>query len=302
MGADMDDMSIGDKRATPRVVLLCGGLGTRMREETEYRPKPMVEVGGRPLLWHIMKLYAEHGLNEFVCALGYRGDVVKRYFLDYHALRSDVTISLASGTVEYATREAEDWRVTLVDTGESSMTGARVKRVEHELGDSDVFMCTYGDGLADVDIQRLLAFHRSHGRMATVTGVIPPSRFGELVSDGPVVTRFAEKPVGNERISGGFFVFDRAVLDLLSTDSACVLEREPLEALANDGQLCVYQHDGYWQPADTLRDVEHLRKLWDNGHAPWRVWDGRGTMPAESTGARRRRSDAPEVLLPSPLR
>ena len=298
----MDDMSVGDQPATPRVVLLCGGLGTRMREETEYRPKPMVQVGGRPLLWHIMKLYAEHGLNEFVCALGYRGDVIKRYFLDYHALRSDVTISLASGTVEYATRETEDWRVTLVDTGETSMTGARVKRVEHELGDSDVFMCTYGDGLADVDIQRLLAFHRSHGRMATVTGVIPPSRFGELVFDGSVVTRFAEKPVGNERISGGFFVFNREVLDLLSTDPGCVLEREPLEALASDGQLCVYQHDGYWQCADTLRDVEHLRKLWDSGHAPWRVWDGRGTMPAESTSARRRRSDAPELLLASPLR
>lgn len=268
-----------------------------MREETEYRPKPMVTVGGRPLLWHIMKLYSAHGFNEFVCALGYRGEVIKRYFLDYRALLSDVTISLASGTVEYATREVEDWRVTLVDTGEGSMTGARVKRVEHELGDAEVFMCTYGDGLADVDIQRLLAFHRSHGRLATVTGVIPPSRFGELILDGPVVTSFAEKPAGGERISGGFFVFDRDVLDRLSVDPACVLEREPLETLARDGQLCVYQHDGYWQCADTLRDVEHLRKLWDEGSPPWRVWDDRraGSVPP-AAHARRRRTDVLELL------
>src|SRR5512142_3260889 len=155
-------MALDEQPVPPRVVVLCGGLGTRMREETEYRPKPMVEVGGRPLLWHIMKLYAAHGLTEFVCALGYRGDVIKRYFLDYHALRSDVTLSLARGTVEYATREAEDWRVTLVDTGEQSMTGARVKRVEHELGDSEVFLCTYGDGLSDVDITALLRFHQEH--------------------------------------------------------------------------------------------------------------------------------------------
>lgn len=296
-------VSLDDHPALPRVVLLCGGLGTRMREETEYRPKPMVEVGGRPLLWHIMKLYAAHGFNEFVCALGYRGDVIKRYFLDYHALRSDVTISLASGTVEYAAREAEDWRVTLVDTGESSMTGARVKRVEHELGGSDLFMCTYGDGLSDVDIQGLLAFHRSHGRLATVTGVMPPSRFGELVSDGSVVTRFAEKPHGGERISGGFFVFDREVLERLSVDPGCILEREPLEALARDRQLCVYSHDGFWQCADTIRDVEHLRKLWDGGSPPWRVWDDRRPPgPAVQSGHRRRRVDALELVVSSARR
>ena len=258
-----------------------------MREETEYRPKPMVEVGGRPLLWHIMKSYAAFGFNEFVCCLGYRGDVIKRYFLDYHALRSDVTVSLRDGQVRYATGEVEDWQVSLVDTGEQSMTGARVKRVEHMLGDGDVFMCTYGDGLADVDLAQLLAFHRAHGRLATVTGVHPPSRFGELVTDGKRVSAFSEKPAGGPRISGGFFVFDRAVLERLSPDPACVLEREPLESLAADGQLCLYAHDGFWQCADTVRDVELLRTLWDSGHAPWRTWDDRAPGATAPHGSRR---------------
>ncbi len=270
-----------------------------MREETEYRPKPMVEVGGRPLLWHIMKIYAAAGFSEFVCALGYRGDVIKRYFLDYHALRSDVTVSLAKGTVEYATGEVEDWRVSLVDTGEDSMTGARVKRVEQMLGDSDVFMCTYGDGVADIDIRRVLDFHRSHGRLATVTGVRPPSRFGELVTDGHVVTRFAEKPADGPRISGGFFVFDRAVMERLSPDSTCVLEREPLEELAADGELCVYPHDGFWQCADTVRDIELLRKLWDGGGAPWRVWEDRRSPAEYGPHPRRRASDAIASLISS---
>ena len=246
-----------------------------MREETEYRPKPMVEVGGRPLLWHIMKSYSAHGFRDFVCCLGYRGDVIKRFFLDYHALRCDLTVALGTGTVEYATRALEDWRVSLVDTGEHSMTGARVKRIEHMLGDAEYFMCTYGDGLADVDFTTLLEFHRAHGRLATVTGVHPPSRFGELVTDGLQVGRFSEKPEGGSRISGGFFVFNREVLDRLSPDPACVLEREPLERLAADGELCVYAHDGFWQCADTVRDVELLRGLWDRGEAPWRVWDDR---------------------------
>jgi glucose-1-phosphate cytidylyltransferase len=290
-------MSLDGHLAAPRVVLLCGGLGTRMREETEYRPKPMVEVGGRPLLWHIMKGYAAHGFNEFVCCLGYRGDVIKRYFLDYHALRSDVTVSLATGRVEYDTGEVEDWRVSLVDTGQESMTGARVKRVEHMLGDSDVFMCTYGDGVADIDINRLVEFHRAHGRLATVTGVHPPSRFGELVTDGNTVERFSEKPAGGPRISGGFFVFSREVLERLSADPSCVLEREPLEGLAADGELCVYPHDGFWQCADTVRDVELLRNLWDRGDAPWRIWDDRRPVGGgeETSGGRhpaRRASDS----------
>jgi glucose-1-phosphate cytidylyltransferase len=266
-----------------------------MREETEYRPKPMVEIGARPLLWHIMKGYAAHGFNEFVCCLGYRGDVIKRYFLDYHALRSDVTVSLANGSVEYATGEVEDWRVSLIDTGQSSMTGARVKRAEHVLGDCDVFMCTYGDGLSDVDATELLAFHRSHGRLATVTGVRPPSRFGELISEGPLVSRFAEKPEGGARISGGFFVFAREVLERLSPDPGCTLEREPLEKLAADGELCVYPHDGFWQCADTVRDVELLRELWERGEAPWRVWDDRWPGGPVSAHPARRATDAPKL-------
>jgi glucose-1-phosphate cytidylyltransferase len=273
----------------PKVVILCGGLGTRMREETEYRPKPMVEVGGRPLLWHIMKIYAAAGLRDFVCCLGYRGSMIKQYFLDYRALRSDMTVELSTGDVRYGDHDVEDWAVTLVDTGEHSMTGARVKRVERHLDGSDLFLCTYGDGVADLDVGRLVAFHRSHGRLATVTGVRPPSRFGELVRDADVVRSFSEKPTGAGLVSGGFFVFDRRVLDRLSADPACVLEREPLERLAEDGELRVYVHDGYWQCADTVRDVDVLRVLWDSGEAPWRIWDGRrGAAP---TGDQRRRAD-----------
>jgi glucose-1-phosphate cytidylyltransferase len=279
----------------PKVVLLCGGLGTRMREETEYRPKPMVEVGGKPMLWHIMKLYAAHGLTDFVCCLGYRGTMIKQYFLDYHAMRSDLTVSLATGDVRYETPDVEDWTVSLVDTGEHSMTGARVKRVERHLGDSDLVLVTYGDGVADIDITKLIAFHREHGRLATVTGVHPPSRFGELVSDGETVTRFAEKPAGESIVSGGFFVFDRAVFDRLSPDPSCVLEKEPLEGLAADGELAVYRHDGFWQCADTVRDVEHLRSLWDTGRAPWRVWDDRRRDAGEHPG--RRQDDRLEALL-----
>ena len=279
----------------PKVVLLCGGLGTRMREETEFRPKPLVEVGGKPLLWHIMKLYSAHGFNDFVCCLGYRGSMIKQYFLEYHALSSDMTVSLASGDVHYARRDVEDWTVSLVDTGDESMTGARVKRVANHLGDSDVFMVTYGDGVADIDVADLLDFHRSHGRLATVTGVHPPSRFGELVHDGSEVSRFAEKPASDGLISGGFFVFDRAVLDRISSDPSCVLEREPLEGLAADGELQVYRHDGFWQCADTVRDVELLRSLWDRGEAPWRVWDDRREQTDHHPG--RRAGDQVEALL-----
>ncbi|MEA2404318.1 MAG: glucose-phosphate cytidylyltransferase [Thermoleophilaceae bacterium] len=276
-------------------MLLCGGLGTRMREETEYRPKPMVEVGGKPLLWHIMKIYGAHGLTDFICCLGYRGQMIKQYFLDYHALSSDVTVSLASGSVEYARREVEDWNVSLVDTGESSMTGARVKRVERFVGDSDVFMVTYGDGLADIDVEALLDFHRSHDKLATVTGVHSPARFGELVNDGVHVSSFGEKPMSDSLINGGFFVFDRAALDRISADPACVLEREPLEGLAADGELCVFRHDGFWQCADTVRDVDLLRSLWDGGDAPWRSWDDRREQTELNPG--RRAGDRVEELL-----
>jgi glucose-1-phosphate cytidylyltransferase len=284
-----------DRPDAPKVVLLCGGQGTRMREETEYRPKPMVEVGGKPLLWHIMKIYAAHGIGDFICCLGYRGAMIKQYFLDYHALRSDVTVSLASGNVEYARREVEDWTVSLVDTGERSMTGARVKRVERFIGDDDVFMVTYGDGVGDIDVTALLDFHRSHGKLATVTGVRPPSRFGELVHEGDHVTSFDEKLAGDQLISGGFFVFDRTVLDRLSPDPACILERAPLEGLARDGQLAVYRHDGYWQCADTVREVEVLREMWDRGDAPWRIWDDR--VADSEVHPARRAGDQVEALL-----
>jgi glucose-1-phosphate cytidylyltransferase len=290
-------MSLDGQLPVPRVVLLCGGLGTRMREETEHRPKPMVEVGGRPLLWHIMKIFGAHGFNDFVCCLGYRGDAIKRYFLDYHALSSDVTVELASGKIQYSKRDVEQWTVSLIDTGETSMTGARVKRVEDQLGDANVFICTYGDAVADIDIGALLRFHRSHGRLATVTGVHPPSRFGEFVLDGDEVRRFTEKPLTDSLISGGFFVFERAVLDYLSPDPGCVLEREPLEALAADGELRVYRHDGFWQCADTVRDVELLRGLWGCGDAPWRVWDDRVAQADPSPG--RRAADHVEALLRS---
>jgi glucose-1-phosphate cytidylyltransferase len=284
-----------NRHNAPKVILLCGGQGTRMREETEYRPKPMVEVGGKPLLWHIMKTYAAHGIGDFICCLGYRGAMIKQYFLDYHALSSDVTVALATGTVGYARRDVEDWNVSLVDTGEHSMTGARVKRVEHYIGDDDVFMVTYGDGLADIDVSALLDFHRSHGKLATVTGVRPPSRFGELVHDGHDVTSFDEKLGGDQLISGGFFVFDRAVLDRLSPDPSCILERAPLEGLARDGELAVYRHDGFWQCADTVREVELLREMWDRGDAPWRIWDDRVADSDLHPG--RRAGDQVEALL-----
>ncbi len=269
-----------------KVVILCGGQGTRMREETEYRPKPMVEVGGRPLLWHIMKIYAAAGLTDFVCCLGYRGAMIKQYFLEYRSLAADVSVNLRSGDVAYHSSESEDWNVTLVDTGDDSMTGARLKRVAHHLP-GDLFLCTYGDGLADIDVAAALEFHRSHGKLATLTGVHPPSRFGEIVHDRTQVARFAEKPVGASLVSGGFFVFDRRVLDRISLDAGCVLEREPLEGLARDGELMVYEHGGFWQCADTVRDVELLRGLWDGGRAPWRVWDDRAAAVAPSPLRRR---------------
>lgn len=259
-----------------------------MREETEFRPKPMVEIGGQPILWHLMKGFAAHGLREFVLCLGYRGATIKQYFANYHLLNSELTLELGSGGVEVGRGHREDWRVTLADTGDTAMTGARVKRVERYLAADEHFVCTYGDGLADVDVNALLAFHRSHGKLATVTGVRPPARFGRLVLDGDSVTAFAEKPADEAGlISGGFFVFDRRVLDRLRADPDCVLEREPLEGLARDGELRVYRHDGFWQPADTLRDVEALRALWDRGDAPWRTWDDRCGLVRLPYGSRR---------------
>jgi glucose-1-phosphate cytidylyltransferase len=255
------------------VVILCGGLGTRMRDETEFRPKPMVEIAGRPILWHIMKIYAHFGHDAFVLSLGYKGEVIRQYFMNYDAWTRDVTVRLGPDPrVSFHGPTPETWTVTLADTGASAMTGARVKRIERYI-DGDTFMLTYGDGVANIDIPRLLAFHRAHGRIATVTGVRPPSRFGELVTDGARVVEFSEKPSISQGgyVNGGFFVFNRAVFDYFSDDDGCVLEREPLERLAKDHQLEMYRHDGYWQCMDTPRDLQHLHEAWQLG-APWKVW------------------------------
>jgi glucose-1-phosphate cytidylyltransferase len=254
-----------------KAVILAGGVGSRLSEETTVRPKPMVEIGDKPILWHIMKSYAAHGLSDFVICLGYKGYVIKEWFANYALHTSDVTFDLRSGDMEVHHSTTEPWRVTLVETGEATMTGGRLKRVLPYVGD-ETFCFTYGDGLSDVDIPRLLEFHASHGRAATVTGVRPPSRFGELVVDGPAVQRFSEKPVETGHINGGFFAFKRRFLDFLDDDDACVLERGPLEQAAATGELMMFEHAGYWQCMDTYRDLVKLEEAWNSGRAPWRTW------------------------------
>jgi glucose-1-phosphate cytidylyltransferase len=254
-----------------KVVILAGGMGTRLAEETEVRPKPMVEVGGRPLLWHIMKHYSHYGFNEFAVALGYKGEVIKRYFLDYARLNSSFSVHLASGKVMCRHECKEDWTVHLVDTGLNTITGGRIRRLAPMLREH-TFMMTYGDGVANVDIGRLVRFHKEHGRLATVTGVRPPARFGGLVFKGDEVVRFTEKPQAGEGwINGGFFVLEPEVLDYIDGDHTH-FEREPLERLAAEGQLMCYRHDDFWQCVDTLRDLRLLESLWAGGSPPWRVW------------------------------
>ena len=256
----------------PKVVILCGGLGTRLREETEYRPKPMVEIGGRPVLWHLMKLFAHHGMTEFVLCAGYRGQMIKDYFLNYEARNSDLTVTLGDheSVRFHGTHLETGWEVTVADTGETTQTGGRVKRVERYL-DGDTFIVTYGDGLADVDISALLAHHHAHGKLATLTTTRPLSRFGIVdLDDQQVVQRFREKPQADDWVSSGFFVFQREVLDGLDPD--CVLERAPLERLAAANELVAYRHDGFWQPMDTYREFLMLNEMWDSGTAPWAVW------------------------------
>ena len=253
------------------VVILAGGLGTRLREETAFRPKPMVEIGGRPILWHIMKIYDHFGFRRFVLPVGYLGDVIKAYFLSYADRHADFTVDTLSGKLIRHDNPPESWRVTVVDTGPDTMTGGRVRRVGGYLPGR--FMVTYGDGVADVPIDRLLAFHEAHGRLATLTAVRPPSRFGALGLDGDRVVEFSEKSQAEAGwINGGFFVFEHAVLDYLA-DDATVLERDPLEALARNGQLMAYRHHGFWEPMDTERDRNHLLNLWAEGTAPWKVWN-----------------------------
>ena len=255
-----------------KVVLLAGGLGSRLSEETQVRPKPMVEIGGHPILWHIMMLYSRHGLTDFIVCLGYKGYFIKEYFANFVLHRSDVTVDLVDNRIEYDRREdVPPWRVTLVDTGPDTMTGGRLKRVGRLLGD-EPFCMTYGDGVSDVDIGELVAFHRSHGRQATLTAVRPPGRYGATVIEGDRVTRFEEKPAGDGGyINGGFFVLSPDVLDRIEGDST-PWEAKPLSGLAADGELAAYVHDGFWQPMDTLRDKTQLEALWASGSPPWKTW------------------------------
>lgn len=254
-----------------KVVVLAGGLGTRLSEETELKPKPMVEIGPRPILWHILKHYGHHGFREFCIALGYKGDVVKRFFLDYHRLSGHLTVDLGQGTESVRDPAAEDWVVHLVDTGHLTGTGGRLLRLRPWL-EKETFLLTYGDGVSDVNLTELLAFHRAHGKLATLTAVRPPSRFGGLVFEGDRVAEFSEKPqVGEGWINGGFMVFEPGVFQYLSGDGDS-LEAVALEHLAADGQLCAYRHQGFWQCMDTLREKRMLEAFWESGKAPWKVW------------------------------
>ncbi len=254
-----------------KAVILAGGLGTRLSEETALRPKPMVEIGGFPILWHIMKIYSAYGINEFIICAGYKGYVIKEYFANYLRHRSDITFDLRDNTMEIHTQRSEPWRVTVVDTGEHTMTGGRLKRIQSYVGDS-TFCCTYGDGVADIDIPALLDFHKSSNRLATLTGVQPPGRFGVLSLDGNDIVAFKEKPVGDGSwINGGFFVLEPEVFNYLDGDK-CVFEREPLEKLAAERQLRIFRHSGFWRPMDTLRDKMQLEALWESGKAPWKIW------------------------------
>jgi glucose-1-phosphate cytidylyltransferase len=255
-----------------KVVILAGGLGTRISEETSVRPKPMVEIGGKPILWHIMKIYSSYGFNDFIVCLGFKGYVIKEYFSNYFLHMSDVTFDMMTNTMSVHQQSAEPWKVTLVDTGLETMTGGRVRRIGEYLGNA-TFMLTYGDGVSDINVSELLKFHRSHGKQATVTSVQPSGRFGalDLGPDG-IVRGFQEKPKGDGSwINGGFFVFEPSMLDLLA-DDATVLEKEPLETLAHRGELMAFRHEGFWQPMDTLRDKNYLEDLWSRGRAPWKLW------------------------------
>lgn len=259
-----------------KTVILCGGMGARLKEETEYRPKPMVQIGNRPILWHIMKVYAQYGHYEFILPLGYKGEMIKDYFYNYELMNSDVTVELGQqgGMTVHQPHDEAGWKVTMSDTGEDTLKGGRVKRVQRYI-DDETFMLTYGDGVADVDIDALLAFHKSHGKAATVTGINPAARFGELKTEGDKVKVFSEKPqVADDDglISGGFFVFEPRIFDYLSDAKECDLEYGALEKLAAEGELMLYRHSGFWACMDTLRDVEALNQMWQNSAAPWKIW------------------------------
>jgi glucose-1-phosphate cytidylyltransferase len=255
-----------------KAVILAGGLGTRISEETHLKPKPMIEIGGKPILWHIMKTYSAHGIHDFVVCCGYKGYLIKEYFANYFLHMSDVTFDMAKNEMQVHQQKAEPWRVTLVDTGDDTLTGGRLKRVADYVRDEEAFCFTYGDGVSDIDITRQLAFHRHHGKLATITAVQPPGRYGALNMEGTTVCSFAEKPKGDGGwINGGFFVLSPRCLDYIEGDSSS-WESEPLANIAADGQLSAFEHHGFWQPMDTLRDKNHLEDLWASGQAPWKTW------------------------------
>lgn len=257
-----------------KVVILCGGKGTRLREETEFRPKPLVEIGGKPIIWHIMKMYAHYGYKDFILCLGYKGNMIKEYFLNYEAMNNNFTIKLGDhNKIYFNSKHQEDgWKVTLVDTGEEAQTGTRIKRIQKYIN-SDLFMVTYGDGVGNINIKRLVSFHNAHNKIGTITGVHPSSRFGELVIEKNKVKKFQEKPqISEGLINGGFFVFKTDFLSYLKDDDSCYLEREPLENLASEGELMVYTHKGYWQCVDTYRELVLLNNLWGSANPPWKVW------------------------------
>jgi glucose-1-phosphate cytidylyltransferase len=256
-----------------KAVILAGGLGTRLSEETSTRPKPMVDIGGKPILWHIMKIYSSHGINDFIICCGYKGYVIKEYFANYFLHMSDVTFNMRDNSMEVHNKRAEPWNVTLVDTGEHSMTGGRLRRVAEYVKDEESFCFTYGDGVGDIDIADSIRFHKEHGKAATLTATYPPGRFGALDIQNKQVMNFKEKPKGDgAMINGGFFVLTPKVLDYL-TDDSTIWEQEPLRGLAEDGELMAYEHQGFWQPMDTLRDKNLLEELWEAGKAPWKTWD-----------------------------
>ena len=255
-----------------KAVIFAGGLGTRISEETDTKPKPMIEIGGKPILWHIMKIYSAHGVNDFVICCGYKGYQIKEYFANYFLYKSDVTFDMSKNTMDVHQRSAEPWRVTLVDTGETTMTGGRLKRVAEHIKEEDAFCLTYGDGVSNVNITELIAFHKAQKVKATLTATLPPGRFGALQFNGNKVSQFMEKPQGDgAMINGGFFVLSPDVLQYLDGDET-IWERAPLETLASEGQLAAFQHTGFWQPMDTLRDKVLLEELWASGKAPWKVW------------------------------
>lgn len=256
-----------------KAVILAGGLGTRISEETSVKPKPMVEIGGKPILWHIMKGYSTHGVNDFVICCGYKGYVIKEYFANYFLHTSDVTFDMQNNRMEVHTRSAEPWKVTLVDTGDDTLTGGRLKRVRDYVRDEEAFCFTYGDGVSNVNVTELIGFHRAHGKLATLTSVQPPGRFGALNLQGDEITSFQEKPQGDGAwINGGFFVLSPQAIDYIDGD-ATTWEKQPMEGLARDGQMRAFFHHDFWQPMDTLRDKMHLEELWKSGRAPWKTWE-----------------------------